>query len=116
MKWIIIILSVLLSAGSARADLVDLVKMTKNSLGIHCSEIPKVMEQKLGYKNLISRWLEDKMDGLAQVSLKISAQKEMKVDSLYVSYAWNPEWIWQVEGRKVSPKNALARDWMAGRL
>jgi len=117
MKWAILILLLIFSTGSARADFIELVKGTRNSLGQYCREIPKVIEARLGYKTLKSHWMENKMDGEAQVFLKVKAQKEVRMDSLYVSYAWNPEWIWDIKGyENVTPANELARDWMTGKI
>jgi hypothetical protein len=123
MKWAILFLLIIsvwadLPAGAlAQAGFIELVKGTRNSLGQYCGEIPRVIETRLGYKTLKSHWLENKMNGEAQVFLKVKAQKEVRVDSLYVSYAWNPEWVWKVKGYKnVTPANALARNWMAGKI
>jgi len=117
MKWVAFILTILMLAGSAGADFVELVKKTKNSVGLYCSEIPKLVEAR-GFKAVKSDWREGKMNGITKVSLKVTAQKETQVDTMYVAYAWNPVWIWGVENktRAVSPLNNLAKDWMEGRI
>lgn len=116
MKRLAFILILIGLMGAAQANPVDLVKRTRNSSGRYCSEIPKAIEQKLGYKALNSNWQEDKMDGYNLVTLKISAKKEVQMDSLYMSVAWNPEWIWAVNNQKVTPVNALAKNWMKGKI
>jgi len=102
--------------GTALADVVDIVKQTRNSAGLPCKEIPKVIESKLGYKDLITKWLGNKLNGNYKVSLQVSAQKDIQADGVYVSYRWRPEWVWEVEDENVTPVNALARNWMAGKI
>lgn len=118
MRWIAVILLVLVAASASQAGYVDLVKNTKNAVGLYCSEIPRVIEKQLGYKTMVAQWMEDKDNSAVSVSLKINAQKEVQTDTVYFSYAWRPEWIWGIEKgtKNVYPLNGKARDWMKGKI
>jgi len=118
MKPLVLIFLVILLTGIAFAEAIDVVKNTKNSQGLTCGQIPQIIKDKLGYKDLMANWLSDRMDGIYQVSLSISAQKEVQVDGMYMSYRWQPQWIWAVRGRdnNVRPANKLAQNWMEGKL
>lgn len=116
MKWAAIILILVFLTAAARADSIAVVKQTRNSQGVECSEIPRYVENKHGFKARITEWFESKVDGIMEVTLKVTAQKESAVDTMYVSYSWDPEWIWGVKrsSKKVEPINQRARNWMKG--
>ena len=118
MKPLVLILLVVWLAGCAFAEAIDVVKNTKNINGLTCNQIPQVIQNKLGYKDLVVNWLSDRIDGFHQVSLSISAQKEVQVDGMYMSYRWQPRWVWAVSSRdnNVRPTNQLALNWMAGKI
>jgi uncharacterized Fe-S cluster-containing MiaB family protein len=118
-RWVVALLIVMLLMGAAQVEAaIKLVKNTRNSEGQFCSMIPEVVAEKLGCRVVKAEWSEDKTDSSARVSLNVSTQKELLVDSLYMSYSWNPEWVWRVESQtqKVSPANAQAERWMKGKI
>lgn len=119
MKWLLIILLLLCLAQTGWAlNCREAVKITRNQQGRPCLEIPKLVKEKLGFEVLKQDWLEEKLNNLVKVALKIVAQKEVQVDSVYMSYSWNPEWTWLVNSNthEVQPENSLAKDWMEGKL
>lgn len=118
MKPLALILLVVLLAGLAWAEAIDVVKSTKNSQGLTCGQIPQFIKDKLGYKDLMAHWLSDRIDGFYKVSLNVSAQKEVQVDGMYMAYRWQPSLVWEVRSRdnNVRPANKLAEDWMDGKL
>jgi len=118
MRWLVALMLVLSLAGLARADYIDLVKQTKNSLGLYCAEIPRVVENKLGFKEIFQNWLGAGENGSYNVFLKLTFEKEVITDGVYMSYRWKPEYVWAVNrtSRDVTPLNALARDWMVGKI
>lgn len=117
-NYLILSLLLLLTAGAAFGDFVGQVKAARNCHGLKCLEITKVLEGKMGFQIIKQDWLEEKMGDAVKVSLKISAQKEVLVDDAYLSYSWNPEWIWRVDPKngEITPLNDRARDWMMGKL
>lgn len=115
MKWTSFILFLVFLTTLARADSIAVVKQTRNSQGIQCSDIPRYVENKLGFKTRVAEWFESKVNGMMEVKLKIMAQKQSRMDTMYVSYSWDPEWVWGVENSvKVEPINQRARNWMKG--
>lgn len=118
MRRFILILLVVVMSGAACADFISVVKNTRNAVGLYCSEIPTVIESKLGYRDLAQDWLESRLNGSYKVLLKITAQKDVQVDGIYMSYNWRPEYVWEVEkqSRQVTPANTLARNWMDGKI
>lgn len=103
---------------SAEGQCTEIVKYTKNPMGFMSYQIPEILVKKMGYQIIEQNWREEKMSDVVKVTLKISAQKEVQVDSAYLSYSWNPEWIWSVNplNGKITPLNDRARDWMGSKL
>jgi hypothetical protein len=118
MKAPVLIFLVILLTGIALAEAVDVVKSTKNAQGQLCGQIPQFLKDKLGYRELVADWISDRVDGFYQVTLNVTAQKDLQVDGVYMSYRWQPQWVWAVRTRdnNVRPANKLAENWMAGKL
>lgn len=112
------ILMFVVLVGAAQAGYMGVVKAAKNADGQMCSEIPEVLEAEFGCKVVSAKWSEEKMSGASEVSLKLSVHKQKTADEVYVSYAWNPVWVWKVEHktRRVKPINKLAVRWMEGKI
>ncbi|MFA4906280.1 MAG: hypothetical protein WC645_07230 [Candidatus Margulisiibacteriota bacterium] len=117
-KLILAFLICALAAGVAFGNFTDRIKAAQNCHGLKCLEIPKFLEEKQGFQIVKQDWLEEKMGDAVKVTLKIAAQKEIQVDGVYLSYSWNPEWVWSVNPQDgaITPLNDRARDWMMGKL
>ncbi len=105
--------------GAGYCSQVDLVKSTRNSSGVSCAEIPNLIREKLGFTSIAVSWIERHVDGITQVVLKVSAQKEVTYpESLTLAYSWNPEFVWDVRSpsQNVQPSNVLAKNWMEGKI
>lgn len=119
MKCLVLILLLLCLAQAGGAlTCHEAVKIMRNQNEEACLEIPRLVEEKLGFEVLKQDWLEEKLNSIVRVVLKLSVQKEVKADTAYLAYAWNPEWTWLVNSHthEVKPENSRARDWMAGKL
>ena len=115
-RVVIIVLALLtMFLSLAQASLISRVQTTENAAGLKCAQIPEIVAQKLGVTVLSSKWWENKVG--KTVSLNLLAQKDVMVDTVYMSYQWTPEWTWKVaNGSGVVPVNTMAEEWMKGNL
>jgi len=110
--------AVLILSGAVFANVIDLVKSSRNAAGLQCSDIPLVIDSKLGFRTIATHWFTDRLNGFTRVILKINANKVNHYpEELTLSYAWKPEYVWNIDSsNNIIPANRLARRWMEGRI
>ncbi|MFH1347289.1 MAG: hypothetical protein ABIH22_01230 [Candidatus Margulisiibacteriota bacterium] len=106
------------------SSLINLVKEQKNLLNIPCSRLPEIINQSVIETNnkmtqkresdMTYKWSASRTGSEDKVLLSVDVVTHVSIDSMTMSYSWNPrfEWIVDAKNNKVTPANRLTWLWM----